>query len=195
MPKKNRSYKKGEPFRDATFLIIACEGAKREKIYFETLAKGNQRIKVKILSPSDDTTGHSAPHWLLERAISFTQELGIIKYDTLWFVLDVDRWGRETLETIKSECKNNWSLAVSNPCFEIWLLMHYSEPSEIVSETPKQLKAELHTKIKGGYKVETAINNVTIAIERARNVDLTDHFIPLPKTTKVYLLADQIINK
>ena len=192
---KNRSYKKGEPFRDASFIIIACEGAKREKVYFETLAKGNQRIKIKVLSPKEDNVGHSAPHWILERAISYTEEIGANKYDTLWFVLDIDKWKRKILETINSECKPNWFLALSNPCFEVWLIMHYLDPSEIDSISCKQLKAELNTKTNGGYKVEIALKAVNHAITRAKSVDQSDHYLPLLKTTKIYLLVDQIINK
>jgi hypothetical protein len=192
---KNRLYKKGEPFRDASFLIIACEGSKREKIYFETLAKGKQRIKIKVLSSDEDTKGHSAPHWILERAISYTEEIGANQYDTLWFVLDIDKWKRKILETIKSECKSNWFLALSNPCFEVWLLMHYLDPSEIDSVTCKQLKAELNSKIKGGYKVEVALKTIDHAIERAKSVDHSKHYLPSLRTTKVYLLADQIIKK
>ena len=195
MPKKNRTYKRGEPFRDATFLIIACEGAKREKVYFETLAKGNQRIKIRVLSPSEDVTGRSAPHWILERAIVFTEEIGANEYDRLWFVLDIDKWRRDSLETIKSECHSNWEIAISNPCFEVWLIMHYLDPEEIESISCRNLKTELNFKIKGGYKVETALRNVKAAIERAKKVDQADHFIPSIKTTKVHILVDQIINK
>jgi hypothetical protein len=195
MPKKNRLYKKGEPYRDASFLIIACEGAKREKIYFEMLANRNQRVKIKILAPAEDKAGLSAPHWILERAISFTEEIGANKYDTLWFVLDTDLWKREILEEIKTECKDNWFIALSNPCFEVWLIMHYLDPSEITSTTSKQLKRELNVKILGGYKVEIAVKNVKDAFERAKRADISDHFIPVPKTTKVYKVVDQIINK
>lgn len=40
---KNRGYKRGEPFRDARLFLIACEGAVREKEYFERLGHGSQR--------------------------------------------------------------------------------------------------------------------------------------------------------
>ena len=195
MPKKNRNYKRGEPFRDATFLIIACEGAKREKLYFETVAKRNQRIKVRVLSPSEDVAGRSAPHWMLERAITFTQEIGANEYDKLWFVLDIDRWSRDSLEYIKNECKDNWYVALSNPCFEVWLMMHYLDPSEIESTSCKKLKTELNSKVRGGYKIETALSQIQTAIHRAKNVDHSGHFIPSVKTTKVYMLAEEIIKK
>lgn len=195
MPKKNRSYKRGEPFRDATFLVIACEGAKREKEYFETLAKKNQRIKVRVLSPSEDVTGRSAPHWLLERAITFTQEIGGNEYDKLWFVLDIDRWSRANLEAIKAECQVNWDIALSNPCFEVWLIMHYLDPSGIESTSCKKLKTELNSKVIGGYKIETALSHIQTAIQRAKNADQSVHFIPRGKTTKVYKLVEEIIKK
>jgi hypothetical protein len=38
MNRKNRGYKRGEPFRDAIQFVIACEGAARERQYFEHIA-------------------------------------------------------------------------------------------------------------------------------------------------------------
>jgi hypothetical protein len=195
MPRKNRPYKKGEPFKDATFLIIACEGAIREKVYFESLAHRKQKVKIKVLAPEKEDAGHSAPNWILDRAITFTQEIGANQFDSLWFVLDTDNWKREILEEIKDECKENWFIALSNPCFEAWLIMHYLNPNEIESTTCKGLKRELNSKVLGGYKVEVALRNVSQAIDRAKSVDKTTHFIPLPKTTKVYSVVDQIIKK
>ena len=73
--------------------------------------------------------------------------------------------------------------------------MHYLNPNEIESTTCKELKRELNSKVLGGYKVEVALRNVSQAIDRAKSVDKTSHFIPLPKTTKVYSVVDQIIKK
>lgn len=71
MPRKNRGYKRGEPFRDARLFVIACEGARREKEYFETLVAGRRRVIVKLLAPTGGQSGASSPEWVLDRAAAY----------------------------------------------------------------------------------------------------------------------------
>ena len=41
--------------------------------------------------------------------------------DSLWCVIDVDRWPQEQIEEVHAFCtqKDNWHLVISNPCIEI----------------------------------------------------------------------------
>lgn len=94
--KSNRSYKKGAPFRDARLFVIACEGAAREKAYFEQLRPMTRRLRFQVISPQNkgnDNVGNSSPKWILDRVVKFVEKEGvnIEKGDRLWFVLDVDR--------------------------------------------------------------------------------------------------------
>jgi len=114
MPRKNRGYKRGEPHRDATLFVIACEGAVREREYFEHLARYSSHIRVKVLENKDN---NSAPKWLLDSAARFAGEIQLINDDQLWFVMDVDRWPDAQLRAIHLACgeRSNWFMAVSNP--------------------------------------------------------------------------------
>lgn len=47
MARKNRSYKKGAPFRNASLCVIICEGAKRKPQYFELLAEDSKKRKIE----------------------------------------------------------------------------------------------------------------------------------------------------
>jgi len=193
MSRRNRAYKKGEPFRDASLFVIICEGEKREKIYFETIANNSQRIKVEILESKD---GKSAPKYLLETATLYIEQFGLDKDDSLWFVLDIDKWTRESIDIIASECtnKHNWNLSISNPCFEVWLYLHVSDISKSKSKTCKELKTELHKLVKGGYNAKSFIQNLQIAIERAILIDNhPDFYYSDFMTTKVYKLVIDLI--
>jgi len=129
MPRKNREYKKGEPFRDSRLFVIACEGEKREKEYFLFFAKDNQRIKVRILASEGEHKGKSSPKWVFERAANFETEFGLNEYDQLWLVIDIDRWSTNEIRAIGQQCieKDKWNIAISNPCFEVWLILHIKD--------------------------------------------------------------------
>lgn len=195
MPRKNRGYKKGEPFRDARLFVIACEGAKREKIYFETLANENQRIKVQVLSPALETPGKSAPRWVMDRAIQYVEEFGLAKDDQLWLVMDTDCWSEKALREIAQHCKESlsWNLALSNPYFEVWLYMHLKDLPKDPVKTCNDLKQSLHTSVPGGYKVEVFVMKIDDAIQRAESNDNHPEYdLPAEMETKVYKLAKAI---
>lgn len=68
MARKNRSYKKGNSFRDASLFVIICEGADREVKYFRALAQESKHVKVEVVSPEEHK---SAPKWLLDCAANY----------------------------------------------------------------------------------------------------------------------------
>lgn len=196
MPRKNRGYKKGEPFRDARLFVLACEGAKREKEYFEALAQDNRRVKIKILASDGDEHGKSSPKWVMSRAAEYEEEFGLSKYDQLWLVMDTDRWEEAELRKVIAHCQKSpsWYIALSNPCFEVWLYQHQSDlPKEPIQSCAK-LKKAIHEMVKGGYKVEVFIQEIEDAIKRASAADdHPGHDMPEKMTTKVYLLAESIL--
>jgi len=104
--KKKRAYKQGDPFRDARLFVIATEGAKREKEYFESLVDGNKKVKIKILAPTDEDEGKSAPKWVMDRAITYVDIFGLGNDDQLWLVIDVDKWELDQVHEIAKECSS-----------------------------------------------------------------------------------------
>ena len=197
MGRKNRAYKKGDPFRDATLFVIVCEGAKREGAYFEALADNSKRIKVRIIPPENDK---SSPEWLLNNASkAVDKEYQLGEGDQLWFVLDVDRWEKEQLHRLGKTCDENekkWFCAISNPCFEVWLFMHYNDITKSASKSCQEFKAELHTLTKESYNKNIAVKFVDDAIKRAKAVDENPtHYMPTEKTTKVYQLVEALLEK
>jgi hypothetical protein len=192
MPRTNRQYKRGEPHRDATLFIIACEGAVREKEYFEHLGTYTTRIRVKVLENKDK---NSAPKWVLESGAKYAEEIGLTETDQLWFVMDIDRWPEAQLRAVYEACQagKNWNIALSNPCFEVWLYMHVDDIRNSKSTSCNELKAALPNKIKNGYSKETFIPLIRKAHKQAQALD-TDpkHFIPEKMRTKLYLLSAEV---
>jgi hypothetical protein len=194
--KANRAYKKGEAFRDARLFVIACEGEVTEPEYFQYFQKVSQRVKVTIIKPKEGENWNSAPKWVLDRAASYAQDIGLSSDDQLWLVMDVDRWEIKTLHEIGDECskQEGWNLAITNPCFEVWLVMHLADTSDFVETGCQAWKSKLKGLVQVGYSPNKLLPYLQEAIQRAEAVDKNPgHYLPEPGTTKVYSLAKEIL--
>ncbi len=211
---KKRPPRRKSHNRDATLLIIATEGTETEKIYFEDLTSpdwfGNSRVQVEVLS---STETDKAPKRVLAEIDKFKRKYKLDKDDELWIVIDVDRWGDANLSSVAKLCQQKgYSLAISNPCFELWLLLHlrslddYSEDmkakfleNQKVTKNRSRLDQEL-LDVLGSYnkaKLDTSrfLPFVEIAIERAASLETSrDDRWPQNLGTRVYLLTSKIVS-
>ncbi|MBI2417842.1 MAG: RloB domain-containing protein [Ignavibacteriales bacterium] len=201
---KRRGYSRevsAELARDYKLFVIACEGAKREREYFEFFERISDKIKVDVID--EITQGKenfdSAPVWVLDRAVKYVDKLGLSDEDELWFVMDIDRWKPDQLREIYMDCEKtkNWNLALSNPCFEVWLYFHKKkEFSGLTKMICKEIKHQLSTLESGGYSPEKFIPDVFHAIQNAKESDSNPgHYSPEILQTKVYHLAEALLKK
>lgn len=194
--RENEQYKK-----DYRLFAIACEGSKREPEYFQLFHYLSDRIKVDIIKESEALIGFtnkSSPNWVLDRAVNYVENMGLGDEDEIWLVIDVDNWKQNQIKDLYEESskKNNWNLAISNPCFEIWLYFHYkSNIDEINYTSSKELKNILSNLLPNGYDRFDAVKNVKTAIKNSENLDeAKDYFFPNKNRTKVYQLMKSILN-
>jgi hypothetical protein len=196
MPPTNRKYKKGEPHRDSRLFVIVAEG-EREDEYFSFFHEKNQRVRIQIVPREGNA---SAPKHFLERVKTIQQQkLWIPKEnDALWFVLDVDKWKMEHIDELIQLCKQkkNWNIAISNPCFEVWLLFHIID-NLVNCEYPLKTELDIQSKLLGyrGYSASVFCPKIEQALENARQNDDNNHSFPSEKQTKLYLLAEQLLEK
>jgi hypothetical protein len=193
MPKLNRSYSKRAPYRDARLFVIIAEGI-REENYFKWFNAKNSRIQVLIIEQEDN---RSAPRLLIERLHAAEKEGKYVPNanDHVWFVCDVDRW-RAQIEELRVDCQQNvnWNVAVSNPCFEVWLHFH-SGPLDLKGRLSCQmLKRRLPNSRVGAYETERYGSVIEEAALNARNSDPTpDSFFPDYLQSKIYKLAESML--
>ncbi len=110
--------------RDARIFVIAVEGEKTEARYF-SLFRGS-RVHVEVLPAGPE--GLSAPKQVLERLVKFEERFDLGEDDERWLVIDVDRQRGQFLdEATQVARESGYGLAISNPCFELWLLLHFQE--------------------------------------------------------------------
>lgn len=201
---KVRGYTRDVPqdkVRDYSLFAIATEGTEREPNYFR-LFDTIDRIKVDIIEPetSDDENlteirKASSPSKVLEKVKAYIEENQLkSEYgDSLWCVIDVDRWPQEQIEDLYAFCrqKENWHLVVSNPCIEIWLLYHKLEDlSKLGIHSAKDAKRALDQIEKGGYYYIKYLPLMLKAIENAYTADSNhESYMPDMLQTKVYKLC------
>ena len=156
--------------RDTKLFIVATEGKETEKQYFRMF--NSTRIKVEILATTED--GKSAPEYVLERLDKFKERYDLSKDDMLWLVSDVDRWGDKKLSDVCSQGRQRgYNLAISNPCFEVWLTLHFEDINS-EDRTCDNFKARLRT-ILGSYNgsnlhISAYKPNTKDAVNRAKNL-------------------------
>ena len=114
-------------YRDDLLFIIATEVTYAPEQYFSNFH--NPRVHVQIL-PTEG--GHSSPEHVLQRLDRFIAEYQMQEEDEFWLMLDTDHWIEpnhvSNFSLVCSEAvRKGFDLARSNPCFEIWLLLHLTD--------------------------------------------------------------------
>lgn len=207
-----------EAFRDARLIVIASEGKDTERIYFNALAEEymNPRVHVHILERSDNEINNSSPEHVLKQLNDYKDLYELESDDELWLVVDRDRWTEAMLSQVATECAqdNYMHMALSNPCIELWLLLHLvnvtllpPEELQLWMENRRRsknadpylkvrLRQEMGSYHESDYDAKMLIEHVEIAIERAKLLDKipADRW-PQTLGTRVYLLAESVMNR
>ena len=214
MPRKRKEFVRPSGIRDAKLIIIATEDTKASKKYFEDMVSPkyyqNPRVHVHVL---DRTETASSPEHVIKMLHKFKREYSLRAKDELWLVIDVDNWESRSLSEVARSCEQKkYSLAVSNPCIEIWFLLHLRpldenydsetlaefEENKKVNQNRTRLEQELIT-ILGAYNksnlnTDQLLPYVQEAIERARQMDTSPRERwPNRLGTRVYKLAESIL--
>ncbi|MBP5456067.1 MAG: RloB domain-containing protein [Paludibacteraceae bacterium] len=207
-----------EAFRDARLIVIASEGKDTERIYFKALAKEytNPRVHVHILERSEAEQNNSSPEHVLKQLNDYKEQYALEADDELWFVIDKDRWTEAMLSRVATECAQDeyMHMALSNPCIELWLLLHLVDVTSLSSEEHQRwlenrrtsrrtdpylkirLRQEMGSYHEAAYDVQMLIVHVEEAIERAKALEKNpaDRW-PQTLGTRVYLLAESVMNR
>ena len=122
-----------------TIYIIAAEGDKTEYKYFKALKTQYEQhfnlgnVHVEFIDRKEEEAGNSSPRYVYKTLLKFSEELkkqwDLTEYDELWMIIDTDEYDnrRTDISEIEQICRENpmYKLGISNPCFEIWLILHF----------------------------------------------------------------------
>ncbi|WP_433359384.1 RloB family protein [Actinoplanes sp. CA-142083] len=179
------------PIRDPrrTFLIVIGAGS-TELAYLEGLRDHRRLATMEIV------TKPSAPDQLVAYA---RKRRDLAEFDEVWCVTDVDHYeseGRKVTVAAAAAKQTGISIAVSNPCFELWLLLHHEDRTAFLSDcgaVTGQLRKHVRNYDKARLRFSDFAGGVDRAIERARKLDPTGNDHTRNPSTSVWRLVGAVL--
>jgi hypothetical protein len=181
--------------RYRVMFVVAVEGSKTEPDYFAWLNRSNALVRVHCL-PSKT---HSSPLQVLKRMREHLRKDGLAPGDQAWIVVDKDQWTDAQLGELHTWRREHehFGFALSNPNFELWLLLHFEDAVGV--STARQCAEHLERWLPGYDKGisggDVTTDGVEAAILRARRRDSppSTDWPREPGRTTVYRLVEQIL--
>jgi RloB-like protein len=172
MPKRE-SLRRRTPFRKVLpRILIICEGTKTEPGYFQDF-RYRYRRAVEV-----DLVSGGVPRTLVARAVEMRQNADRAagkdeneRYDEVWCVFDID--DHPQVDDAKQQARDNEiKLAISNPCFELWVLLHFQDQRAHISRGKLRTECRKHLP---AYEKEIPTETLgplhDQAVTRARDLD------------------------
>jgi len=223
MPRERKELIRPSGFREAEKLfVLSFEGTRSEPRYFEGLRKSiyfndSGRIEFAELTRKQNEKLGSDPKVVKQILKAAKSEYALKSTDEFWMIVDRDDW--ETMHHIDfnqiiKECadEKNFFMAMSNPCFEFWLLLHLDnfdleslseEERELLFNNPKisskrhHIEQVLSDKLGSSYtkrvKASHFLPGVYRAIERAKAMHIDGENYPKGFGSDVYLLVEKVV--
>ena len=159
MPRERREFKRPSFVRNVQKLfVIATEGVKTEIKYFEQFKSeeyyNNQSVFIEVLKR---LTTDSSPAVVIKQLNNFSKEFNLKEGDELWMVIDRDKqsWSTQQIAEVARFCvQKRYGFALSNPCFELWLLLHRKDINEYSVAVREELLRNLKTGNRGRVEIE-----------------------------------------
>ncbi|WP_372495848.1 RloB family protein [Kitasatospora humi] len=173
-------------------ILIVTEGIKTEPQYFEGLARHLNSRAIQVISVRPVGLGKD-PLSVVKEAITrrAREQRAGDPFDATWCAVDVDN--HQSLEAACSLArKEGVSLAISNPCFEIWLLWHFADQTTWIAGAEALARLKERHGFSGKNLPEAfPFSTYEEAIRRAMHCKSTSvpHRPPNPHSS-VALLAD-----
>ncbi|MBF0195935.1 MAG: RloB domain-containing protein [Magnetococcales bacterium] len=176
--------------------IISPEGSTTEPQYFKLL----NQLSAPEFVINCLINKKSSPNKILKKMIDELQKTSLKKGDEAWIVIDKDNWTDDQLNSLYQWSKKSETngLAVSNPKFEYWLLLHFengcqgTQPSTCCS----RLLAHIPNYSKHIDSKLFTIDSIKYAIHNAKLRD-SPPCSDWPKfqgATTVYKLVEKLFN-
>ncbi|WP_318306523.1 RloB family protein [Amycolatopsis solani] len=187
MTRRENSDRRRPAFREQRLsLLVVCGAKATEPAYLEGLkrARRNPAVTVKVKVKAADP----------EAVVRYAAELSDRArgaHDEVWCVVDVDEFDLERAVVLARRLGVN--LAVSNPCFEYWLLLHFeacAAPMNCYGDVEKRLLRHLPGYRKSALRFAHYEHGVDAAVRRSRHPEAGHARNP---STQVGLLVEKML--
>lgn len=147
---------------------MLTEGSVTERDYLKILERQNPQIKIDLAESG------MVPLTLVKRARRYTKQskrakhrTGTPDFDEIWCVFDVD--DHPNVKQALQEARDSYiRTVISNPCFELWLLLHEQDQTAHIDRHDLQKKCQKLGLMDGKRIRSEAIPLFSEAIEAAR---------------------------
>ena len=170
-------------------ILVYCGGARTEPDYFEGIRQVFRRasltvkIKQRGVAPAQ-----------LARLAAETRDRRPGVYDEVWCVVDVDEF--DVPAAVAEARRVEVNLAVSNPCFELWLLLHHADCtahcdgySDVAARLIKHVPAYAKTRL--DFRAHQP--GLADAVTRPKRLDPSGRRHDLNPSTNVWQLVERIL--
>jgi hypothetical protein len=208
----SKSRTRPQPKYDDKRHIVATEGVKAEVTYLEGIdSRVMRRFKSKfnVIEIATKDTSTSSPEQRLNDLGDHINNLSLedTKGARLYLVVDLDRWGQAELSRVAKLCRDkSIDFLVSNPCFEIWIVLHFMSLDEVseyldndsTGSSKQNLLKKKAKELSPGYESSTAIQlnelvkRLENAVKRCMEVDDTNSRWPNNHTSRMYVLMERL---
>ena len=194
-------------FRDDRIFYIATEDRYATAQYLNSYRIPRVHLMIFATPHGGGASAVNVVARLLQKEREFRAKNEILDEDQFWVVLDTDHQiqghHKSTFVRALNQARRaGYRIAISNPCFELWLLLHhlsiakgraFAGCDEVVTELRAALGAYDKTKLRPEHfsgKHQTAVTNAR-ALES--HPDNPRGYWPDPSGSRVYLLIQQLI--
>ena len=123
-------------------LLVFCEGEITEPEYLQALRREPEVREVASIRFRKSTIGLSPPLTLVKEAADAVQRSSEERdeIDEVWCLFDVE-WPQNhpnLKQALDVAHRNNVKVAVSNPCFELWLALHFQDCAWWIETKPAE---------------------------------------------------------
>jgi hypothetical protein len=198
--------------------ILSYEGERSEKKYFNDFRNSehfNDSGLIEIIPLVREAKAGTNPFSVKKALVDVKKKFPFRKTDEFWLIIDRDHW--ESIHNLSfpdlvSECKEegNFFIAMSNPCFEIWLIMHLKDIDGFSEEEKQKLRENIkvganknHIDVVLGDLQGRGYNKrpnpaiylhlIQTAIDRAKALDNGEEDYPTDLGSHVYKLVEKLI--
>ena len=158
---ERRPFQRRGPTREMRqrFLIV-CEG-ETEAIYFDGLKRQRRLTSVVVKAVQART---SDPAMVVKQASERPDDEN---WDQIWCVFDIEAPPKaSSVPSIENAREGGCRVAWSNPCFEVWLLLHYQDTSPPF-ETSKAAETEVRRHLPNFAKTSFVTADLLVLAEDA----------------------------
>jgi hypothetical protein len=183
--------------KEANPILIVCEGEKTEPLYFDDLRRRFRlsAVQVKIVGGEAGTAPISIVNYAARERNNQNYH-----YEAIWCVFDREgvHINASFDEAVNQASRLNYRLAISNPAFEYWYLLHFEEtthPFTNAGEVIEKLRNYLPKYEKRWRDFSLLFNRLNVALVHAERVlkshqQDTNETYPCPSTCVHELVGD-----